>query len=379
MKITDASHLNDHDLITAVNRLAQDEREATVALIVHLAEFDARRLYEPAGYPSLFQYCRAVLRLSEDAVYNRIQSARAARRFPVIVDMLRTRALSPTTVRMLARRLTPENHHELLSAASGLGKEQVEELLAARFPEPEVKPSVRLLPMVPAAHLPAVGAAPDPFSVAFEVTAPVAHDAIPCLTPARSSAPSTSRSTLRPIAAERYEVRFTATAETREKLRLAQDLLGHAVPSGDLAQVVDRALTVLIDELVRRKFAATSHPREPRGRAKESDEIPASVRRAAYVKDGGRCSFVSKDGHRCGERRFIEFHHVIPRAAGGKATVENIRLRCRAHNGHEVDLFFGPGKRRGCGEMTSGRSTRPGTSIRAAIDPFVAAAVRSGP
>src|SRR5713101_2042895 len=88
MKITHASHLSDQELTTALRRLAQDEREATVALIVHLAEFDARRLYEPAGFSSLFKYCRAVLRLSEDAVYNRIRSARAARRFPVIVDML---------------------------------------------------------------------------------------------------------------------------------------------------------------------------------------------------------------------------------------------------------------------------------------------------
>ena len=157
MKITHASHLSDQELTTALMRLAQDEREATVALIVHLAEFDARRLYEPAGFSSLFQYCRAILRLSEDAVYNRIQSARAARRFPVIVDMLRARTLSPTTARLLARRLTPENHEELLSAASGLGKEEVAALLAARFPEPEVKASVRLLPMPPGAALPAHG------------------------------------------------------------------------------------------------------------------------------------------------------------------------------------------------------------------------------
>ena len=46
MKITHASHLTDQELTTALRRLAQDEREATVALIVHLAEFDARRLYE---------------------------------------------------------------------------------------------------------------------------------------------------------------------------------------------------------------------------------------------------------------------------------------------------------------------------------------------
>ena len=174
MKITHASLLNDQELTAALIRLAQDEREATVALIVHLAEFDARRLYEPAGFPSLFQYCRAVLRLSEDAVYNRIQSARAARRFPAIVDMLRARTLSPTTARLLARRLTPENHQDLLSAASGLGKEEVEELLAARFPEPDVKPSVRLLPMPPGSPV-VSAAAPMPSSIAAEAT-PMAGD-----------------------------------------------------------------------------------------------------------------------------------------------------------------------------------------------------------
>src|SRR5437762_5236431 len=392
MEITHASHLSDQELTSALRRLAQDEREATVALIVHLAEFDARRLYEPAGFSSLFKYCRAVLRLSEDAVYNRIQSARAARRFPVIVDMLLARTLSPTTARMLARRLTPENHQELLAAASGLGKEDVAKLLAARFPEPETKASVRKVRTAAMATVPLMGASltmgrsltlgtsleaaaasPASSPAAPGVAAPIAGDSTAW------SIAASPRPTVRPIAAERYEVRFTATAETREKLRLAQDLLGHAVPSGDLAQVFDRALTTLIDELVRRKFAATPHPRGGRGQAEESDHIPAHVRRAVYVRDGGRCAFVSVDGHRCGERRFIEFHHVIPRAAGGQATVENIRLRCRAHNGHEVDLFFGPGKRRVRGDGAGGEGTRPGTSSRSRMDELIAAAVRSGP
>src|SRR5713101_7199626 len=197
MKITNASHLSDQELTAALRRLAQDERAATVALLVHLAEFDARRLYEPAGFSSLFKYCRAVLRLSEDAVYNRIQSARAARRFPVIVDMLLARTLSPTTARLLARRLTPENHQELLSAASGLGKEDVEKLLAARFPEPEVKASVRRVQTAAPATVsplgptmgasPAIGAAPEvgavpaaSSSAAPEIAGPIAEEAISC-------------------------------------------------------------------------------------------------------------------------------------------------------------------------------------------------------
>jgi hypothetical protein len=150
MLMMTASRLSDSDLTAELSRLAGGEREATAALIVHLAEFDARRLYEGAGYSSMFQYGRAVLRLSEDAVYNRIAAARAARRFPAIVDMLVTGALSVTTARLLARHLTSDNHETLLAAAAGLGKLAVEELLAGWFPQPDVAPRIRRLPDLPA-------------------------------------------------------------------------------------------------------------------------------------------------------------------------------------------------------------------------------------
>jgi hypothetical protein len=132
----------------------------------------------------------------------------------------------------------------------------------------------------------------------------------------------------------------------REKLRVAQDLLGHAIPNGDLAEVFDRALTLLVADLTRKKFAATERPRGSRGQSDESRNIPAEVKRRVDARDQRRCGFVAPNGRRCDERRFLEFHHVVPYAAGGLPTVENIQLRCRAHNGYEADLFFGPGTRR---------------------------------
>ena len=145
----------------------------------------------------------------------------------------------------------------------------------------------------------------------------------------------------------------------REKLRVAQDLLGHAIPSGDLAQVFDRALTLLVADLSRRKFAATGRPRRTRGQSDESRNVPAEVRRRAAARDERRCAFVAPSGRRCDEQRFLEFHHVVPYAAGGLPTVENVQLRCRAHNGYEADLFYGPGKRRTRG----GVYTRVGPSM----------------
>ena len=59
----------------------------------------------------------------------------------------------------------------------------------------------------------------------------------------------------------------------------------------------------------------------------DSRAIPAAVRRAVWGRDEGRCAFVGTHG-RCRETAFLEYHHRQPFAAGGKATVENIELRC---------------------------------------------------
>ena len=353
MKIDIPSHLSDDNLIAEVKSLARSERQATACLIAHLAELDARRLYLAAGFSSLFTYCCEVLHLSEPAAYNRIEAARAASRFPVILRMLGEGSLSLATVRLLASHLTAKNHQELLGAATGKSKRQVEELLVGYFPRPDVPASIRKLPTTKT--LPATSDASLPAPVDTPATAPV-----PSLPVAGSSlkaapAPAARRPVVSPLAPDRYEIRFTATAQTREKLRLAQDLLRHAIPTGDLAEVVDRALTALLKDLAKKKFAATERPRASRGTALGSRDIAAKVRRATGLRDHGTCAFVSKNGRRCNERAFIEFHHVDPHGMGGEATVENIQLRCGAHNRYEGELFYGHGR-------PAERGTSPGKS-----------------
>jgi hypothetical protein len=146
MKINIPSHLSDTDLVAEVTSLAGREREATAHLIAHLAELDTRRLYLAAGFASLFTYCMEVLSLSEAEAYNRIEAARAAKRFPVILDRIAERSLSLTTACVLAGHLTPDNHQELVAAASGKSRREVEKLLAERFPKTDVAFSVRKLP-----------------------------------------------------------------------------------------------------------------------------------------------------------------------------------------------------------------------------------------
>jgi hypothetical protein len=323
--------MSDEELIAEVKRLAGCERDATARLVTHLAELDARRLYLGAGFPSLFAYCTTALRLSENEAYNRIEAARTARRFPVLFALLQDGRVNLTTVRLLGSHLSAENHEELLSAASGRSRREVEQLLARRFPQPVVPTSIRKLPEArPAVTIPMPPPASDPGSEAPLSPAPAAQP------------PPTRRAVIAPLTQDQYKVMFTARAETCQKLRLAQDLLRHQIPDGSPAEIFDLALSALLEGLARKKLAATSQPRPSRGSSPGSRHIPAQVKRAVWLRDGGRCAFLAKDGRRCDERGFLEFHHVTPFAAGGVAGTGNIALRCRAHNGFEADLYFGP-------------------------------------
>src|SRR6195256_5104369 len=113
-----ASALSDQDLLARLETLADKEREASVELVAHLAVLDSRpALFAAQGYGSLFSYCTQALRLSEDAACNRIEAARTCRRFPVILDLQASGSLTLTSVRLLGKHLTAENHQSVLARA----------------------------------------------------------------------------------------------------------------------------------------------------------------------------------------------------------------------------------------------------------------------
>src|ERR1700687_3753636 len=113
-----AAALSDQDLLARLSTLASRERAASAELVAHLAALDARpSVYLAQGFGSLHAYCTQALRLSEDAASNRIAAARACRRFPQILDLLASGEMTLTSVRLLGRHLTPENHRAVLQDA----------------------------------------------------------------------------------------------------------------------------------------------------------------------------------------------------------------------------------------------------------------------
>jgi len=126
IEFSSIGQLSDRELLAHVHGAVGRERDATVQLIALLMELDARRLYLAEGCASLFAYCTQVLHLSEHAAYHRIEAARAARRFPVILERLADGAVNLTAIGLLAPLLTPQNHREILDAARHKSKRDIE-------------------------------------------------------------------------------------------------------------------------------------------------------------------------------------------------------------------------------------------------------------
>ena len=352
------SRLADHEVLPRLATLVEHDRATTAEMLVLIGRAEARRLYAPTEYPSLFRYCVGRLRMSEDMAWKRIQAARAVRKFPAILAMLADGRLHLTAVVRLAPHLTRDNAGELLQATAHLSKQALEEMLAARFPRPDLVERVDVLgvpapsvwpsvtPPLPEPVKAPAELAPEPVAFASHCSAGTSETQLvpePVAPPAAVAAPYLP-ARITPLAPGRFGVQFTIGQAAHDKLRYAQALASHAVPGGALAEIFERALDAYVARLEQQKFAATSRPRPALKRpSADPRHIPAAVVREVCRRDEGRCTFVSEQGERCEARDLLEFDHVTPVATGGQSTAANVRLRCHTHNQYEAEREFGAG------------------------------------
>lgn len=298
--------LSDAELVTRLPSLVQAERASMLDVIEHLVEMERRRLYLVHAASSLYRYCIDRLGYSEDAALKRHRVARLVLRFPKALAELRAGTIHLTGLFLLSPHLDENNAAALLTEARGKSRRELEALIACRFPQPDVRS--RIEPMQ---------AATGP-----ETGRPEARAALEALAPGR------------------WRVVFTASAELRDKLERARDLLSHAVPSGDLGELFERALDALLEKETRKRFGA-GRPRKARTLKAGSRHVPVEVERAVWERDSSQCTFVDAEGRRCGERRFLTIEHRQPFALGGPSNVDNLCLLCSAHNLANAREVFG--------------------------------------
>jgi len=357
--------LSDDALLRRLAELTTGSRRIEAELVAHIAEVDARRLYTREACGSMFTYCRERLHLSEAEALLRIAAARASRRYPVLLEMLRDGRLHLNAIARLAPHLTDENCQAVLGRAVHRSKREILELVAELSPQADVPESIRKLPerrppsppqrSVVHPEVPPTTATPDCASALPRpdsmpalpppgTGAQLCPDRVVAVSPRLVPAPSHVPGSVLPIAPGRYRVQFTAGPELRDKLERLQALMRTTVRDGDLARVIDEAVTEKLARLEARKFGRTKRPRtslDDTSTEPSSRHVPAAVRRTVHQRDGCQCAYRDDQGRRCSATVWLEYHHRRPYGYGGNHAVANVALLCKAHNEAMATLDFG--------------------------------------
>jgi hypothetical protein len=288
----DVAQLSEHELLHHFETLVTRDRRTTAQLLVAISEIDDRKLWARHACPSMFAFCMQRFHMSEQVTIKRIWAARTARRFPVVLEMVERGELHLSAIHLLSRHLTADNFRDVLQRARHKSSREIERLVAALAPRPDVASKVRALPrrVVDIAQGGSGSAsddattrsesdsAPSPSpspSPAAAISVESASDLAPASDLASASAGSGAirlrpdesrvggpllRPATRPITAlspRRYKIEITVDEDTHDKLRSLQDLLGRSRVGRDPAAIISRAIDVLLLETLKRKAATT--------------------------------------------------------------------------------------------------------------------------
>lgn len=319
--VTGLEALSDAQVEAALLAAVKREAEQTAGVLRALLEFERRRLHERKPYGSLYEFCVHGLRYSEQAAYKRIQAARAAAKYPVVLELIESRKLDLSNLVIVAPHLSLENHSDLLAKASCLGKRDLEFFVAGLAPQEIGRDSIRNIPVK--AHF---RSPPD---------------------------------SIKPVTAELARILITADRQTVEGLDRACELLhcGRSNLGPVLARAVEALLREIDPALLPEPRRSSAAPKEGVGTAPPSSGgnqplkatgsryVPRHVKRLVWKRDGGRCTFVDEAGVRCCATTDLEVDHIKPWAAGGRSDdASNLRLRCRLHNLAAARDWFGTEK-----------------------------------
>jgi hypothetical protein len=138
--------LADDELLAGLASIVSRRNQITAEFLAYLAELDERQIFLDLGFSSLFEYCVEALGLCESTAGRHIAAARVCRNHPEVFALVASGALHASALSLLRKHLTTENAVELFELCKQRSARKVEELLAARFPRPDVRDLVRRLP-----------------------------------------------------------------------------------------------------------------------------------------------------------------------------------------------------------------------------------------
>ncbi len=284
--------LSDEVLLKETARAVAREKEATLTLLHHLREVERRQLHL-ISYDSLHEYCVEELKYDKTSAHLRVSAMRLLRELPEIEERVESGSLN---LSLLAQAQSFFNKEEISSLSEKREILNVIDGLSTRDAQRELMDRAE----VPEKHLP---------------------------------------ERVRPISKTHSEVRLIVDEALLEQLKQLQALLAHSHPGASLKDVIEYA----VQKAIEKKSPGKPQSNQVAVPAQNQQSL-AEIRRIVWQRDGGRCGYMSPEGRKCGSQYALEYDHAIPKAQGGRDTVENMRLRCRQHNRREAIRIFGHAK-----------------------------------
>lgn len=261
--------------------LSRQHRKLESQMIQILQEIEISKLHRKMGYTSLFKYACDELGLNEPIAFSFISVARTAYSVPALQQALQDERISVSRASRIVSAIDNENACELIEFATTHSMRETD----------------------------------------FEV--------------ARRN-PRVSRDRMRVLSEDRVEISVSVSKETYEALKRAQDLMSHE-QNVSLGEVLEKITQSFLDrrDPVRKAQRA-------RSRKLCANRVPAKIdaRHEVHERDGGRCTFIDRNGNRCTNERWLHLHHIRPRSKGGPDTAENLATLCAAHHDlvHQLQL-----------------------------------------
>jgi 5-methylcytosine-specific restriction endonuclease McrA len=286
--------------------------------VLWFGEIMRRRLYRKLGYSSINHYARGELKFSKTRTGDFVQLARKLEQLPVVKESVARGEIGYTKARVIVKVASPANETEWVDEARTSSRRELEQKVArarrraaARPDQPELMPAKEK--NVPAAAVPVrltVEMTPEQFAL-YEALLEKLHKLGPVGTKAEMLLEAMDE--------------LVKTKAPRGALadKSKYQVHVHQCPECGRASLPTSKGELPVDKGLEDSLSCDSSVARPGQR--NTATIPPATRRKVLARDRHRCRTPG-----CGHTRFLEVHHLKPRASGGKNRPDNLITLCSA-------------------------------------------------
>jgi hypothetical protein len=279
-------------------RVCKNIKGDFVALFEILLDVEAHQIYHQFDLASLHVYCVEMLELSPQLAKDFIVVTRKALQVPALCEAIRSKKVTVPKARKICPVITNQNSDEWIALASECTFRVTEKTVALAKPDVLKTES---LTFVSADHLKLNLSVSEEWSEFLQRTKDL-------------------------LAQEKQK--FLGTEDALLVLMKDYCMKNDPVEKAKRAEAKAKAKTKKMNNSTKEsnEWLACAQPREI------SRYRRRSVEHAVTLRDQNQCTYVSRNGQRCEERKWLHKHHIVEFALGGEHSLENLKTLCFAHH-----------------------------------------------